>query len=240
MKGKEELIEWTKEIIDYNDYDQLLEKVVGEIDEHSETLGDIVTPVKSTLKILTLAKKIKFKKFLQVYSRTVNSSINLSEEKVSRLNKYLSKEKNFEFVAEIIDSAIFSKSSLSSSIMGFIAGKILSKEKEITYQDIIALNSLKIMVNEDITNFIQLYDFVSDNYNREKTLRIYDLKEDLEESLHSISTFELELTIEKLKNVQALSYDVGGMSNLGNAWGTFKINQNTDYLYEIIKNSRVI
>lgn len=48
---------------------------------------------------------------------------------------------------------------------------------------------------------------------------------------------ELEMTIDKLKNVQVFSYDIGGMNNVGNAWGAFEINENSDHLWNVITDS---
>jgi hypothetical protein len=93
------------------------------------------------------------------------------------------------------------------------------------------------MNDRDLKNFIALYKFVKsspdlmEKHDKEQ-LRTYDIRDDL--ASLNIPIFNLELTIEKLKSVQAIGYDNGGFSRMGNAWGTFKYNVNSDYLFEVI------
>lgn len=64
------------------------------------------------------------------------------------------------------------------------------------------------MNNMDIEYFVLLYE---NFFERQKTLeyglRVYDLKEQI--TSLGVQVFELENTIEKMKIVQVISYDVG-------------------------------
>jgi hypothetical protein len=140
-----------------------------------------------------------------------------------------------EYIAEIIDSSIKAKSSRCSAIMGYYAGVILKELREIQYKDMVLLNALNVMNNKDLDYFCLLYERFSD---REGRLRVYDMQDEFN-SL-GVPVFELENTIEKLKAVQVIGYDVGGLGGVGNAWGSFKFNENSHYLYEILTKSGVM
>ncbi|MEH6949634.1 hypothetical protein V7068_21855, partial [Bacillus sp. JJ634] len=95
--------------------------------------------------------------------------------------------------------------------------------------DMVILNALKIMNNKDLDYFCLLYEHFSNKEVPEYTsLRVHDLKEEFN-SL-AVPIFECENTIEKLKGVQVIGYDAGGLGGVGNAWGSFKFNENSHYL----------
>ncbi|MDD3622314.1 MAG: hypothetical protein PHQ81_07900 [Methanofollis sp.] len=85
------------------------------------------------------------------------------------------------------------------------------------------------MYDDDLHNFIKLYELVGGGH----AFRIHELSDRIE-SL-GIKESEIELTIEKLKSVQAVGYDIGGLGGLGNAWGAGIFNKSSEYLYSIVK-----
>ena len=152
------------------------------------------------------------------------------------LGEFFNDPANLEHISQIIDASLNSQSIKCSEILGYYAGGLLSQKIDLKYRDSIIVNALKVMNDRDLFNFIQLYRFVKsrpdllDTHNKSQ-LRTYDIQKDL--ASLNIPLFELELTIEKLKSVQAIGYAIGGWGSAGNAWGTFKFNENSDYLFEL-------
>jgi hypothetical protein len=158
---------------------------------------------------------------------------------LQKLDNYLRDEKNLNFVSETVDNALEARSMISSSIFGWYAGLIVIKQIEIQYKDFIVVSALKILNDTDIKNFLNLYDFVNNSlHNESRAYRLIGIQEQLLEL--GVPQFELEMVIEKLKSVQALSFDIGGWGGVGNAWGAFVINESTDYLVRIIRKSRLL
>ncbi|MFS0637301.1 hypothetical protein AB1K84_15485 [Mesobacillus foraminis] len=221
------------------EWDDKIDEVFKPVKDYSETLGDVIYPVKIALSTLTLANKLKFKRFLGQFASGVSLN-NMSDDYIKRLERYLKKEVNLEYIAEVIDSSIKSRSSRCSAIMGYYAGVILNELKDIQYKDMVVLNALTVMNNIDLEYFMLLFQrfsslFTSQNLNH---IRVHDMPDEFN-SL-GVPVFEMENTIEKLKNVQLIGYDVGGFDSVGNAWGAFKFNEYTDYFFEIINKSGVM
>ncbi len=238
MDDGNSIVEVTKFVVsNVEKLDDVVDDALSSITDYTDTVGDLLAPIKSLLKIYSLAKKIKFKSFLKSYASNINESMDICENDFDKLRKYVSDQRNLEFIADIIDNAINSKSTLCSAILGYYAGSILSKSKVVENKDFIIINALKIMSDYDVDNFLKLHDFIVTEYRRHPErifFRIHDMKKTNEIGVES---FDLELTIEKLKSVQAIGYEVGGLNNVGNAWGAFKFNDITYYLHEIIKKN---
>lgn len=171
-----------------------------------------------------------------MYNSVNNKEI--KENIIKKLGSYLKKDKNIEFIQETINSAINAKSIRCSGILGYYSGIIISKSKELEYKDYAIINALRIMIDKDLSNFVKLYDYIVTHQMTDEMIRTYDINNELESHLQ-VNIFELEQTIEKLKNIQLFSFSIGGYGDSGNSWGTFKVNDNTTYLYEIIRNSNM-
>ncbi|MFW2488778.1 hypothetical protein ACN077_09410 [Clostridium chromiireducens] len=191
-------------------------------------IEEISGPAKLAFKIIDYGKRLKFKAFIMNIYMEYNSG-NCDEKDIKKLRKYLDKPKNLNFIIDTIDSAINSKSIWCSSLLAIFAGKILKERNNIEYKDYVIINALKIMLDDYLQNFKKIYEFLQDR--EVKRFRINDIREELINNDFKI--FELEQTIEKLKGIQVLGYDIGGVSNLGNAWGAFMFNENSHYLYSI-------
>jgi hypothetical protein len=170
--------------------------------------------------------------FSGLHNENADISLNSKE-----LNEHFSDPENLNHMSQIIDASLYSHSLNCSAILGYYAGGLLSNKNLLEYRDTIVVNALRIMNDRDLKNFFTLYKFIKSRpYLMEEhdknQLRTYDIKEDLV-SLN-IPIFDLELTIEKLKSVQLIGYDMGGFDGVGNAWGAFKYNANSDYLFEIV------
>lgn len=236
MEAKE-IIDFTEIVSRIKEIDNLIDEYLTEYKDYKDTASEIISPIKSVLSIWTLAKRLKFKSFLKHYAKQVDQKAVELDEIISQLKQYLSNAKNVEFIAESIDSAINSKSVLCSGILGYYTGMILLDTKKLEYKDFIVINALKIMVDDDVKNLVKLYIFLNKS---EQEYRIYDLINESAFKVLGLDSIEIELTIEKLKSVQAIGYAMGGLGDFGNAWGAFKFNQNTHYLYKIIQNSKIL
>jgi hypothetical protein len=194
-----------------------------------DEVGILSGPVKFVIKIIDYGKQKKFKVFIKnLY--TEYSYGNCEDKDMEKLNEYLKRPKNLNFIVETIDSAVNSKSINCSSLLAIFAGKILKQRDNIEYKDFVIINALRIMLDDDLQNFKKLYELL---HNGEvEGFRTSDMKEELESNNFKI--FELEQTIEKLKSVQVLGYDIGGAGNVGNAWGAFVFNDNSHLLYSIV------
>lgn len=234
MDETKALVEFTRYLNKVKDFDDELDKILEPIKDYSDTLGDIVAPVKSFFSIFTLAKKLKFKSFLKQYSKAIQNS-NISEDYFKLMESYLRNRKNFEFIAEVIDSSIESKSTKCSALLGYFAAQVLENLIDVEYKHTVIVNALKIMVDEDLEYFIALYKKFRRSHDNK--FRVHDMKEEFTNM--GFPLFELENTIEKLKNIQVYGYDIGGWGGVGNAWGAFAFNKNTDYLWEVIVRSGV-
>lgn len=217
--------------------DDKIDDVIEPYKDYTETIQDIVMPLKILMPAISLAKGIKFKRFLRKFAEKVNEGT-VGEEFLGRLNSYLQREANLEHIADIISSSVETKSSICSAILGYYAGLTLNDSSIICYKDMVILNALKIMNNSDINNFLLVFERFNETNRSVNSQRVHDLKEEFEG--FGVSVFELENTIEKLKSIQVIGYDVGGLGGVGFAWGSFKFNENTQYLYDVIKKSGVM
>ena len=116
--------------------------------------------------------------------------------------------------------------------MGYYAGLLLKNSQAINYQDTVVLNALKIMTKNDLENFLILYRAFSTTGG---IIRVHDKEKEF--LALGVPIFEMENTMEKMKNVQVFGYDIGGFGGVGNAWGAIKFNDNTHYFYKILLKS---
>lgn len=215
--------------------DDNIDELFAPIKDYTDTIGDIITPVKIGITAFNLSRKRKFKRFLEGFAINLKNE-NLTDENLIKFQKYLSNDSNLEFIAEVIESSIKSKSSKCSAIMGYYASLILSKSIDVQYQDLVMLDALTNINDMDLKNFYFLYKKLKNS----KTVgfRVYDMNDEFNNFL--IPKFELENTIEKLKGLQVLGYDVGGLSNVGNAWGAFEFNEYSHHFYKTIVDSKIL
>jgi hypothetical protein len=211
--------------------DDVVDNTLAPIKDYTDTLGDVVAPIRALSSFYNLARRMKLKGFLRKYAERIRTDCTVGE-LVPKLEKYLAKLKNVELIAQTIDQAVAAKSVRCSCILGFFAGDIIANSTDASYKDSLVINGLSNLIDEDIDNFVALYEHLSKK-KRNKDLRIYDMKEELMPL--KIDPFQLELTVEKLKAVLLLGFDVGGYGNVGNAWGAFTFNENSDYFYSLVK-----
>jgi hypothetical protein len=217
---------------------------VNEAEQLSPLIKDGLDIIGSSSTLFELAKEVyqyskrrQFDEFVKAMSNKIHTDPTHPPLNAEELNKFFNNPDNLEHMSQIIDTCLHSQSIKCSSILGYYAGELLTQKNQFEYKDTIVVNALRIMNDRDLINFIKLYKFVQTRPDlleeqKESQSRTCDIQKDLL-SL-DIPIFELELTIEKLKGVQAIGYDAGGYDRVGYAWGTFKFNENTVYLFGLV------
>ena len=246
MKIINEIIEFTKVVADKtSNIDDLVDLSLEPIKDYTDTISDVITPIKSLISIINLRRKITLKAFLKSYSKKLNENYKIDTKEIEKLTRYFEKEKNLQFISEIIDNALYSKSVKCSSILGVIAGKFIKNKKDFKDLDLMLIGTLREINDKDIDNFILLYENAPkiEKYKLEKwnlyqiEFRIREIFNEKNPISEKIDKLSLELTIEKLKRTNALTYSEGGIGSVGNARGAFMFSTFTKELYEVIINT---
>ena len=240
-----DIIEFTKNILNIKNIknlDEFIDNTLEPIKDYTDTLSDIITPIKSIIAISNLKRRLTLKAFIKQYSSEFYSEYKIDDKETLKLQKYLKNKKNILLVGEIIESALNSKSLKSTAILGAIAGKIIRDKSELNYKFLSIIESLKIMNDLDIENFIILYEYlpiIGTSHSDTDEYRTCDFYEDENQNKININRDSLELTIEKLKRSDGLTYSSGGIGQAGNSKGAFEIHEITDELYKLVKNINV-
>lgn len=250
MENSKEIIEFTKDVLaNIGDIDDLIDKSLEPIKDYTDTIGDIATPIKSIISIVSLRRKIALKSFIKYYANSLTKDFNIDHKETEKLYNYFSKPKNIQFVAEIIENGILAKSVKCSAILGVIAGDVLKTRKELNDKDLVIIASLKEMSDIDLHNFVELVENIQSVYAED----LWTKKTFFETEFHTSTIYgtdgwkpikverqSLELTIEKLKRTGALTSGSGGISSHGNVVGSFMFYEFTKELYELIKKTRIV
>ena len=244
MSEVKAIIEFHKTMIaDIAKLDDAIDKVLAPLKDYTDTISDLATPVKAFSNIYSLRKKMAFKSFLKNYSNQVSSNSKISPDDTAKLTKFLSKDKNLSLVSEVIENAINSRSIKCTAILGVIAGKIMQTKNDVTYNLLCLIDTLKIMTDFDLENFIALYEYLQTASTAHKDTEEYrtdDFYSDSVKPSIAIEKDSLDLTVEKLKRTNALTYNSGGIGQGGNAKGIFETNIITKELYSLINTTQII
>ena len=190
------LIDISKKLLEnIENLDDLIDSYFEPIKDITDTAGDIFSPIKAIHSLYTLNKKRKFKKFLKSYAINLNST-SFDLKNTERLKTYLKDEKNFNFLNNVIESAINSKSVFGSVILGHYASEILSEEKIITFKELLIVDGLRELNDYELSSFIKIYSVA----DLSKMVYFEKLK-------IKGSKFFCELTIEKLIQLRWIEKD---------------------------------
>lgn len=138
---KDEIIEFSKQSLSrIKELDNIIDSFTENIKDLTDTASDLVKPIKAFKDVYEVAKKIRFKSFLKSYAKNLENNYKSGEELADKLKKYLSNEKNLNYIYDTIDSALNTKSIICSGILGFLSSKVLTKQISIGYNN----SSLKI------------------------------------------------------------------------------------------------
>ena len=125
MDTGKEIIEFTKQVLEnVAKIDDEIDKALEPIKDYTDTLGDLVTPIKSLIAISNLKKRLTLKAFVINYANQLFDNYKIDEVETLKLQNYFKNKKNVAYVADIIDNAINAKSLISTAILGVIAGRI--------------------------------------------------------------------------------------------------------------------
>lgn len=214
-----------------------LSSVIEHSDEFLSVVGKASTIVGVTREISILYNRLRFEQFLVHLFYKLHEKENLDLDDEKKLNDFLKKDRNLKFVAEAIDACNHTRSIKCSAILGFFVGGIIAGDKKIGYSDYVLINALRGLFDEDLENFRLLYHYLQTHPDLYKNSNLIITVSKTLESYKDCPTpqFEMEMTVEKMKNNQIIGYYKGGaLIGGGDAWGHFIFNKNSDYFYNIL------
>lgn len=244
MNTGDEIIKFTKHALDNAaKIDDLIDKALDPIKDYTDTVGDLITPAKSLIAIFNLKKRLTFRTFVINYAKYLYGNYKINDEETLKLQLYLKDKKNLSYISDIIDNAVNSKSLKASALLGAIAGKVIKEKQELTYDHLSIIDTLRILTDYDISNFIILYEYlptIGTSHDQTDEYRTRDFYDSENPKPIQLERNSLELTIEKMKRTNGLTYNEGGIGQSGYAKGCFEINEVTKELYRIIKKTQTV
>ena len=230
---KDEIIEFSKQSLSrINELDDIIDSFTENIKDLTDTASDLIKPIKAFKDVYETAKKIRFKYFLKSYAKNLENNYKSEEELADKLKKYLSKEKNLNYIYDTIDSALNSKSIICSGILGFLSSKVLTRQISIGYKELIFLNALKGLNDIELEMTIKIFEN-TDDWTKNQTVK-------KNEKLKPYLSF-CEYTVQRLKTLQIVEEIHGRPGNpvsLGQAfWGTYTLTEISGEFLDLIKES---
>lgn len=117
-------------------------------------------PVKFLFNVYNDIKIYRFKSFLNSFYKGISDDGTYSKKKILKLKKYMKDKKRVFLINEMIDDALNARSILSSMILGYYAGQLISKQKDIEYIDQIIIKALRNLFDNDINSFKKIMDYL--------------------------------------------------------------------------------
>ena len=100
---KNEIIEFSRQVWNNNELENIIESYAEEIKDLSDTATDIAKPIKAFISIYQLGQKIKFRRFLKSYAKEIDKSFKSESELTLKLTEYLKSERNLNFMYNTIE-----------------------------------------------------------------------------------------------------------------------------------------
>lgn len=239
MNTGKEIIQFTKQVLENAaKIDDLIDSALEPIKDYTDTIGDFITPVKGLIAVINIKRQLTLRAFVINYAKHLYGNYTINDEETLKLQNYLKDKKNLSYISEIIDNAVNSKSLKASALLGAIAGNVIKEKKELTYDYFLIIDTLRILTDFDIENFIILYEYLPEigtSHDETEEYRTSDFYDSENSNQIQLNRDSLELTIEKMKRTNGLTYNAGGIGQSGNAKGCFEINEVTKELYRIVK-----
>lgn len=244
MDSGKEIIEFTKQVIsNVAKIDDVIDKALAPIKDYTDTIEDIVTPIKSLIAISNLKKRLTLKSFVINYANQLFDNYEIDEAETLKLQNFFKDKKNITYISDIIDNAINAKSLKATAILGAIAGQLIKEKSELNYDYLSVIDTLRIMTDFDIDNFIVLYEYlltVGTSHAQTNEYRTRDFYDKENQNKIQLDKNSLELTIEKMKRTNGLTYNEGGIGQSGNSKGSFEIDNTTKELYRLFKTTQIV
>ena len=90
------------------------------------------------------------------------------------------------------------------------------------------------------TNYTECLPLLRRSHHQTNEYRTRDFYKSENPNKIHLNRDSLELTIEKMKRTNGLTYSGGGIGQAGNSKGSFEINDTTKELYRLIKTTEII
>lgn len=197
-------------------FDTSLEDWNDILSKSSKIIGGII-------KIYNFSEKIIFKRFLKGLSSKINNQNIIDSKSKQKLDDYLSKQQNIEFVYNTIRKSLTANSLKCTELLAIIVGEVLQKQLEMTQENITIIDALHSLNDYDLNNFYKIYKIMTDNNFREIRLdKLYEI----------IPKNSIQISIRKLVNWQIFLQDSITIHQ-GMRWG----DESEDPLNTIMKDS---
>lgn len=168
------------------------------IEDWTEILSKSSKVLSGIAKIYNISEKITFKRFLKGLSSKINNQNIIDYKSRQKLDDYLSKSQNLEFIYNTIKKSLTSNSSNCTELLAIIVGEILQKQIEMTPENITIIDALHSLNDYDLNNFYKIYKTMTDNNLREIRLdKLYEI----------IPKDSIQISIRKLVNWQIFLQD---------------------------------
>lgn len=230
---KEEIIQLSKVLFEkINHVDDSIDDYIEDVKDLTDTASDLLKPIQTFKKLYGTVRMVKFRRFLKSYSSQLENSFDSPDDLTAKMANYLNSEKNLNFVYDTIDSALNTKSVICSSILGYLAGRILSKQLEPNMYDIIYINALRSLNDFELKSTIEIFDNTND-WSKNHTVS--------KNTYFSKNIESYEYTVQRLKGLLIIRETIEGTAgpiSLGQSfWGTYKLNAISEGFLQLIKDS---
>ena len=107
MDTGKEIIDFTKSVLNnVAKVDDLIDKALEPFKDYSDTIGNLISPIKSLIAISNLKKRLTLKSFVVNYANQLFDNYQINEEETLKLQNYFKDKKNVTYISDIIDNEI--------------------------------------------------------------------------------------------------------------------------------------
>lgn len=214
------LVDWLEDvntnINEFEVFDTSIEDWTEILSKSSKVIGGIA-------KIYNNLEKIMFKKFLKGLNSKINNQNIIDYKSRQKLDDYLSKQQNVEFVYNTIRKSLTANSLKCTELLAIIVGEILQKQLEMTQENITIIDALHSLNDYDLNNFYKIYKTMAENnFRRIRLDKLYEM----------IPKDSIQISVYKLVNLQIFLQNTI-TTHQGMRWG----DENEDPLNTIMKDS---
>lgn len=238
----EDFMAGKKLIESLQEFDDIVDGLLAPVKDYTDTVSDLNAPIKAMKTIYQIRKKYQLKSFIKGYYIGIGEQ-KTDEEARTKLRNLFADDQNILTVSEIIESALSALSVKCSSMLGVVAGRLLTTDSKIvdnmTY---VIVSSLRQLTDKDLEVFDQLYSSIEKGVIKGRKsghyteYRMRDVFKEVNKETLPFERELVELVIEKLKNYGILSYSVGGIGSYGNARGAFIVTEYSDELVKLYRD----
>lgn len=168
------------------------------LEDWSDILSKSSKVIGGIIKIYNISEKIIFRSFLKGLSSKINNQNIIDYKSKQKLDDYLSKQQNVEFVYNTIRKSLTANSLKCTELLAIIVGEILQKQLEITQENITIIDALHSLNDYDLNNFYKIYKtMIKNNFKKIRLDKLYEM----------ILKDSIQISIRKLVNLQIFLQD---------------------------------